>query len=176
MRGYFDAASGQPLHPAARSTLLAALDSGWADPRRRHGPARTARLLLDNAREAVADALGVRPDEVTFTGSGTEAVHRGLLGLRAARHRAGDRVVHSAVEHSAVLSAAAWAGPVEAVGVDHHGRVDVEAFLAAAGRPGVAVAALQAANHEVGTTQPVGAVAEGLGAVPLLVEDRKSVV
>ena len=170
MRGYLDTASGQPLHPAARAALLAALDSGWADPRRRHGPARTARLLLDNAREAVADALGTRADEVTFTSSGTEAVHRGLLGLRAARHRAGGTVVHSAVEHSAVLSAAAWAGPSEPVGVDRHGRVDLEAFLEAAGRPGVAVAALQAANHEVGTVQPVGAAAEGLGTVPLLVD------
>ena len=170
MSGYFDTAAAQPLHPAARETLVAALESGWADPRGRHGPARTARLLLDNAREAVADALGLRPDEVTFTTSGTDAVHRGLLGLRAARRRAGETVVHSAVEHSAVLHAAAWAGPAVPVGVDRLGRVDVAAFLEAAAAPGVAVAALQAANHEVGTTQPVAEVAAGLGPVPLLVD------
>ena len=76
-----DSASAAPLHPAAREVLLAALDRGYADPRRLHRAGREARLLLDNAREATADALGVRADEVTFTPSGTHAVHLGLLGL-----------------------------------------------------------------------------------------------
>ena len=105
--GYLDAASSEPLHPAARETLLAALERGYADARRLHGPGRDARLLLDNARAAVAECLGVRPDEVTFTSSGTEAVHRGLLGLQRAR---GGPVSVSAVEHSAVLHAARWLG------------------------------------------------------------------
>jgi hypothetical protein len=55
-RAYLDAASSEPLHPAARHVLLAALDSGWADPARLHHEGRTARLLWDNAREVVADA------------------------------------------------------------------------------------------------------------------------
>lgn len=170
-RSYLDAASSAPLHPAARETLLAALDAGWADSRGLHPPARTARLLLDNAREAVAEALGLRPDEITFTASGTEAVHRGLLGLRRGRLRHGDAIVSSAVEHSAVAHAAAWVeGEHVEVAVDHTARVDVAAFVDAAGRPGVAVAALQAANHEVGTTQPVAEVAAGLGDVPLFVD------
>ncbi len=173
MSAYLDAASSEPLHPAARETLLAALDAGGsahADPRRLHGSARRARLLLQNAREVVAESFSVRPDEVSFTSSGTEAVHRGLLGLRAARRRAGERVVHTAVEHSAVLHAAAWAGPTESVRVDAQGRLDLDAFVAAVRRPGVAVAAVQAANHEVGTTQPVAEVAERLGEVPLFVD------
>jgi cysteine desulfurase len=57
---YLDAASSTPLHPAAREAFLAALDAGYADPRRLHGPARNARLLLDNAREVVAQSLAVR--------------------------------------------------------------------------------------------------------------------
>lgn len=174
MSGYLDAASSEPLHPAARDTLRAAVEAGYADPRRLHGPARRARMLLDQAREATAEALDVRPDEVSFTASGTEAVHRGLLGLRTARRRAGDRVVHAAVEHSAVLHSARWAGPVEDVGVDGSGRVDVEELLGAAGRPGVAVVALQSANHEVGTRQPVAEVAARLGGVPLFTDARAS--
>ena len=67
---YLDAASSEPLHPAARDTLLAALEHAYADPRRLHGPGRTARLLLDNAREVVAETLGVRREEVIFTSSG----------------------------------------------------------------------------------------------------------
>ncbi|RZL68903.1 MAG: aminotransferase class V-fold PLP-dependent enzyme, partial [Rhodococcus sp. (in: high G+C Gram-positive bacteria)] len=78
MTSYLDTASSEPLHPAARAVLEQALTSGYADPRRLHGPARNARIILDNAREATADALGVRPDEVTFTPSGTHAVHLGV--------------------------------------------------------------------------------------------------
>jgi len=152
---YLDAASSEPLHPAARDVLLAALEQGYADPRRLHGPARNARLLLDNAREVVAQSLGVRRDEVTFTPSGTHAVHLGLLGLAEARRRIGRVVVHSAVEHQSVHHAAQWWGEPSVVGVDHLGRVDLASFAAAAGQDGVAVAALQSANHEVGTDQPV---------------------
>src|SRR5687768_10554829 len=125
---YWDAASSEPLHPAARETLLSALDQGYADPRRLHRPGRTARLLLDNARAAVAEALEVRPDEVSFTASGTAAVHLGLLGLHRGS-RDGGAIAHTAVEHSAVLHAARWtvreAGEPIEVPVDHLGRVVV---------------------------------------------------
>ena len=87
--GYLDAASTEPLHPAAREVMLAALDDGWADPARLYGAARRARLLLDNAREVVAAAIGARPDEVSFTTSGTQAVHLGVLGTASARRRVG---------------------------------------------------------------------------------------
>lgn len=155
LRGYLDTASAEPLHPAARETLLAALDRGYADPRRLHRAGREARLLLDNARAVVAECLGVHADEIGFTRSGTEAVHRGLLGLARARSR--DGIVHSAVEHSSVLHAAGWHdSPAHvSVAVDATGRVDVAAMSAAARQPGVGVVALQAANQEVGTLQPV---------------------
>lgn len=152
-----DSASSTPLHPAAREVLLAALDRGYADPRRLHRPGREARLLLDNAREVTADALDVRPDEVTFTPSGTHAVHLGLLGLLRGSRR-GSEVVHSAVEHSAVLHAAAWGagGGAREVRVDRSGLVDRDGVVEGARSPGVGVVAVQTANHEVGTLQPVG--------------------
>ncbi|WP_343061406.1 cysteine desulfurase family protein [Nocardioides luti] len=174
-----DSASSEPLHPAARETLMAALEHGWADPRRLHGPARTTRLLLDNAREVVAECLGVRRDEVAFTASGTEAVHRGVLGLLAARPQRGSTVVTSAVEHSAVLHAAAWAArgsgvdPVT-VGVDRLGRVSPDETVELARAAGAAVVALQSANHEVGTLQPVAEVASLLDDVPLFVDASAS--
>jgi cysteine desulfurase len=154
-----DSASSAPLHPAAREVLLAALDRGYADPRRLHRTGRDARLLLDNAREATADALDVRPDEVTFTPSGTHAVHLGLLGLLRGSRR-GSAVVHSAVEHSAVRHAVAWRadGSDQEVQVDRSGLVDRDSLVADAHSPGVGAVALQTANHEVGTLQPVGAL------------------
>jgi cysteine desulfurase len=165
---YLDSASSEPLHPAAQEAYAAALAQGYADPRRLHGPGRSARLLLDNARAVVAESLGVRPDEVTFTPSGTDAVHRGLLGLARARERYGSAVVHAAAEHSAVLHATKWGGNPRSVGVDRTGRVDTAAFEQACLAADVAVAVLQSANHEVGTRQPVDHL--DLVDVPLFVD------
>ena len=135
--------------------LLAAIDRGYADPRRLHRGGREARLLLDNAREATAEALGVRADEVTFTPTGTHAVHLGLLGLVKGSRR-GDLVVHPAVEHSAVRHAVAWGARAEVVPCGPDGRVDGGRLASDGTAPGVGVVALQTANHEVGTVQPVG--------------------
>ena len=174
MPGYLDAASGAPLHPVARAALAAAADDGWADPARLYGAGRRARLLLDAARETVASALEARPDEVAFIANGTQALHAAVLGTLAGNRRAGSRLVHSSVEHSAVLHAAGGDGVP--VAVDRLGRVDAEAFLAAVSSTGgVAAAALQAANHEVGTRQPVSEVAAALGDVPLVVDATQTV-
>ena len=176
--GYLDAASTAPLHPAAREALLTALDDGWGDPSRRYHQARRARLLLDAARESVAARIGARPDEVSFTGSGTQAVGLGVGGLVRGRDRVGRRVLSSAVEHSSVLHAAQAAVGDEArtVAVDELGRVDLGALRVAVAEPGVVLVALQTANHEVGTRQPVAAAAELCAAhgVPLLVDAAQS--
>jgi cysteine desulfurase len=192
-RVFLDAASVEPLHPAARDVLLAAQDEGWADPGRLYREARRARLLLDDAREVVAAALGARADEVTFTASHVHALHLAVLGVAGARARVSRRLVTSAVEHSAVLHAGEWlaraGGRTTVVGVDADGRVDPAEFLAAlAGDPDppgqggdagdqaparrAAAGCLQAANHEVGTRQPVAEVAAGAAAlgVPLVVD------
>ncbi len=166
---HLDSAAGEPLHPAARESLLAALDAGWADPRRLYRSARNARLILDNAREVVAHCLSVRPDEVVFTPSGTHAVHLGVLGLLAGRSRVSSHLAHSAVEHSSVLHAAQWhadrGGSVSSLAVNALGRTVGELPTEPLG-----VVALQSANHEVGTVQPVAEYAERAGDVPLFMD------
>lgn len=175
-RGYLDAASGEPLRPVARAALEAALDQGWADPTRRYHDARRSRLLLDAARESVAAHLDARPDEVSFTASGTQAAHLGVAGLALGRARTGRRIVATAVEHSSVLHAARAAGEPVLVPVDRLGRLDLDAFARAVAGGGVALAAVQSANHEVGTRQPVAAVADLARQhdVPLLVDAAQS--
>jgi cysteine desulfurase len=172
--GYLDAATAVPLHPVGRQALLAALDDGWADPGRLYPPARRARQLVEAAQGAFAEVLAVRPDELHLTASGTEAAWLAVAGVRQAR-RAGSTVVHSAVEHSAVIKAAA--GDAVPVPVDRLGRVDAGAFAAAVRAPGVVLAALMSANHEVGTVQPVEEVAAACAAagVPLHVDAAQSV-
>ncbi|WP_437065625.1 cysteine desulfurase/sulfurtransferase TusA family protein [Streptomyces sp. enrichment culture] len=176
---YFDAASAAPLHPVARQALMASLDEGWADPARLYKEGRRARLLLDAAREAAAEGVGCRPDELVFTPSGTAAVHSGIAGALAGRRRTGRHLIVSAVEHSSVLHAAAvhrdGGGTVTEVPVDRTGAVRPSEFTGAL-RPDTALACLQSANHEVGTLQPVAEAAEACRAagVPLLVDAAQS--
>lgn len=136
-------------------------------------------MLLDASREAAAEVVGCRADELVFTSSGTRAVHTGVAGALAGRRRVGRHLIVSAVEHSSVLHSAeahqADGGTVTEVAVDRGGRVDASAYAAAL-REDTALACLQAANHEVGTVQPVAEVAEVCRAagVPLLVDAAQS--
>lgn len=184
---YFDAANGEPLDPAGREAYLAALDEGWAGPDRLYREGRRARMLLDAAREAVAEVLGCRADELVFTTSGTSAAHHGVLGLAKGRARAGRTLVLGAVEHSSVLHAAELAarrieGDRVLVPVDVHGRIRLESLIESLARTRVGGAsigliAVQSANHEVGTRQPlaeVGDLAAEHG-VPLLVDAAASI-
>ncbi len=170
--GVLDASRG-PLHPLAAQTLSAAVEAAWADPTRLHGPGRRARALLDTAREVLADAVGVRPDELSVHASAEDALAVGLDGLRHARRRVGRRVVASAVERSVVLLRS---GDDEPVPVTPQGRVDPDAYRAALRRPDVAAAVLQTANGEVGTRQPVADLASAARdvGVPLLLDATAS--
>lgn len=173
-RTVLDAGSAAPVRPEAREAWLAALDDGWADPRRLHAEGRAARLLLDAARERVAEVLAARPDDVFFPPHHAAAAHSAVMGLAAARP-VGAPVVTTAVEHSAVLHAASWlertgGRPHVEVGVDALGHLDHEQFKSAL--PGAAVAAVQHANGEIGTVQPLDDVASAATAagVPLIVD------
>src|ERR1022692_582280 len=180
---YFDAASAEPISPAARDALIAALDDGWADPVRLHREGRRASLLLDQARERMAGGLRCRADELAFTSSGTQAVQLAMLGAVRARQSASrgpGHIVVSAVEHSSVLHAAAEleqsGSQVTIAGVGADGRVDTAACTEAIRRDRTVLACLQSANHEVGTVQPVDEVAAECKAarVPLFVDAAAS--
>ncbi|MET0433200.1 MAG: aminotransferase class V-fold PLP-dependent enzyme [Cellulomonas sp.] len=175
-RVVLDAGGRAPVLPAAREAFLAALDEGWSDPRRLHTEGRRARALLDGAREAVAALVGARTEEVDLAPSHTAALHGAVLTVARGRRRLGTSVVASAVERRAVLDAAEAAGPLVEVRVDRDGRLDPAAFADAVARPGVALAAVQHANGEVGTLQPVAGAHDAARAagVPLLVDAGSS--
>lgn len=173
---YLDAATAAPLHPVTREALTAALADGWADPSRLYAAGRRAQRLREASAEAVAEILAVRPDELSFWPSGATAAQAAVLGGLGGRKRAGRVLVHSAIEHSAVLHAARTAEAVE-IGVDRLGRLDLDAWSAAVREPGVALAGLISASHEVGTVQPVEAAAGWCAeaGVPLFVDAAQTV-
>lgn len=170
------------MHPQATQTLMAAVEAGWADPRRLYAEARTARRLLDQSREVLAAGLGVRPAEVGFAPDGVGAARLAVDGLLHAARRRGSGMVASAVEHSAFLVPARDrlnrdpAARLHEVSVDAHGRVHVDALTEALQDPAVVVAALQHGNAEVGTLQPIAQAAEAAASagVPLVVDAQAS--
>lgn len=178
-RVHLDAGGSARLHPLARQGLEQALTEGWADPHRLHSESRRAAALAWGAREAVAAVVGARTEEVHFAPSHVAALHAGIRAVALGRRRTGSTIVTSAVERAAVLGAAAFVtargsegSRHEIVAVDALGRVDPDAFARAVSSPGVALAALQHSNGEVGTVQPVEAahLAARAAGVPLLVD------
>ena len=173
-RAYWDAAHHVPVHPAALEALRAALEDGWADPSRLHREGRRAAMLVDAARQSLAADLGVRTEELGTAGSFPTAAHAAVLGMLRGRRRVADLLVHSPVEHSALLAAADWhsstGGRCHAVRVDRLGRVEPAEVARALAADPVAALVVQAANAEVGTVQPLDHLLEltGTAGVPLI--------
>jgi len=175
---FLDAGGSAPLTPRVRDALAAGFADGWADPARVHAESRRARALVDGAREGVADAIGVSASDIHFVPSAIAGIDRLVASIWSAR-RGRDEIVVSAIERDAVLHASSYIARREPreVPVDSLGHVDLPALEQALGDPGVALAAIQHANHEIGTVQDldaVHAIAAERG-VPLIVDATASV-
>jgi cysteine desulfurase len=128
-----------------------------ADPGRVHTEGRMARVALEDAREQVAAFFGTRSRQVIFTSGATEAINSATFG--ALTDRPG-RVVLSAVEHSAVRESSERHGAsLTVLGADREGRIPLSALEEALAAAPTSLVQCQLANHEVGSLQPVEAVA-----------------
>src|SRR5438105_12257702 len=160
---YLDYAATSPLWPDARAAMAPYLDDRFANASSLYAAAREARKAVEEAREAVAAAVGARPEEVVFTSGGTEADNIALQGTAfRARNEGRDGIVVGAIEHHAVLDTARWLGRngfrVTELGVDANGVVDESALQGAVDRK-TGVVSVMTANNEVGTIQPVASCA-----------------
>ncbi len=148
---YLDYQATTPLAPEAREAMLRWLgDDGFANPHSSHRPGRAAAAAVEFAREQVA---GLFPPggRVVFTSGATEALNLALFGCGA------KRLAVSAFEHAAVLDTARSIDPgVALLPVDSEGLVGPDAPLP----PGVGLVAVMQVNNEIGTIQPVEALAE----------------
>lgn len=186
MSAYLDHAATAPMHPRVVEAFVAELGR-VGNASSLHDAGRAARRVVEESREAVAAALGARPSEVVLTAGGTEADNLAVKGMywsRTARDPARRRVLVSAVEHHAVLDPAAWLAESQGaelvlLPVDPTGRVDLDALAEELARHGdrTALVSVMWANNEVGTVQPVRAVAELAHAhgVPLHVDAVQAV-
>ena len=162
---YLDNAATTPVRPEVLEAMLPYLGKeAFGNPSSAHRFGRAARAGLEEAKRAVATAVGAEPNQVVFTSGGTEADNLAIIGAAlASRDRGGPfRVAVSAAEHKAGLAAAHavkhLGGEEIVLPVTASGLVDTAA-LEAALRRGVAVVSVMWVNNEVGTVQPVGDVA-----------------
>jgi cysteine desulfurase len=163
---FLDAAATTPVRREVLEAMWPYLTGDFGNPSSHHTLGEAAARALAAARDSVAAVLGCRPGELTFTSGGTEADNLAVKGIALARQAANpklDRVVISAVEHPAVEESARYLErfhgfTVDVVPVDTTGLVTPEAFSAVL-RPETALASIMYANNEVGTVQPVAALA-----------------
>jgi cysteine desulfurase len=165
---YLDHAATTPLLPQALAAMTDELGR-VGNASSLHAAGRRARRVVEESREAVAAAFGARPSDVVFTAGGTESDNLAVKGLYWARRDADRRrrvVVASPVEHHAVLDPLLWLAEHEGaevvwLGVDRLGRVDADELDAVlrSRADEVAFATVMWANNEVGTVQPVAALA-----------------
>lgn len=162
-RAYLDHAATSPMLPEAKEAMRAAMELR-GNPSSIHADGRRVRDLLDVAREALADRLRCAFAEVVFTSGATESANHALLGLALA-HQSGARklILASAIEHPCVLQLAPVLGKLgfrlETVPVSRDAVADPQRWADRLSDDVLAVA-IQHANNEVGTFQPVREVAE----------------
>jgi cysteine desulfurase len=160
-RVYLDWNATTPLRAEARAAMAAAWDL-TGNPSSVHAEGRHARRLVEEARSAVAGAVGAGPRNVVFTSGGTEANAVALApGLRAASGQPVQRLVVSAIEHASVLAGGRFAREaISTVGVTSSGVVDLDHLRGVLATSSPALVSVMAANNETGALQPVFEVAE----------------
>lgn len=158
---YLDANATTPILPDVLDAMLPWMRDQYCNPNASYAGARGARSAIEEAREQVAVLIGARPEEVVFTGGGTESTNMALKWLARLIGRKTGRAVTSMIEHSAVLKPIetfeAVGYDVDRVAVDAGGRLDIDAFRDACARAaeGGGFASIMWANNETGTIQPI---------------------
>jgi len=167
---YLDYNATTPLDPAVVEGMLPYLREGFGNPSSTHSYGRTAHDAVEKARAQVAALLGAQPDEIVFTGGGSEASNQALKGVVFAKLRGffgrwvkGAHIITSAVEHPATLQPCAFLErlgcKVTILPVDRYGLVDPDAVSKAIDRSTTLVSIMHA-NNEVGTLEPIREIGE----------------
>jgi cysteine desulfurase len=160
---YLDNAATTPVDQRVLESMLPHLGGRRGNPSSLHASGAAAREAVEGARGPVAELIGAAPEEIFFTGGGTESDNLAVLGLARAAPPAKRHAVVSRVEHAAVRESArrleSEGFEVDWVGVDSDGMVDPAEFANAL-RPETGLAAVIWANNEVGTVEPIEELAQ----------------
>lgn len=165
---YMDNNATTPLHPEVKKVMIDAMGL-FGNPSSLHGPGREARQLVEAARKKVASFIGASPEEVMFSGSGSEANNTVLSALSCQRerckyhHEGLHEIITTTIEHPCVLETSKCLQErgvkVSYLDVDRYGKVNVEQLQeAVTDRTGLV--SVMMANNEIGTIQDIKKIAE----------------
>lgn len=162
MTVYADNAATTQIAPQVLEAMLPYLKEQYGNPSTLYRLGRESKIAMEKARSQVAQVIGARPEEIFFTGSGTESDNMALKGVLygpAAKGKKG--LITTKIEHHAILHTAQALEKegfqVTFLDVDSNGLVDLEQLERAIG-PDTALVSVMAANNEVGTIQPIAEI------------------
>jgi cysteine desulfurase len=164
---YLDHAATTPLDPRVLEAMLPYFSADYGNPSSVHHFGRQAEKGLEQARRTVADVLNCSPDEIIFTGGGSESDNLAVRGaaLAAREQRGANHVATTPIEHPAVIATARqlrdhFGFELTELPVDGAGRVNPDDVARALrGRPDTALVSVMHANNEIGTVEPISEIA-----------------
>jgi cysteine desulfurase len=161
---YLDYAATTPVDGRVLAAMLPYFHEQFGNPSSVHRYGQQAEAALEAARETLAQGLNCRPDEVIFTGCGSESDNLALRGAaftareqRGAKHILISPVEHHAVTHTAQQLARLHGFELEFLPVDEFGMVHPQA-VAERLRPNTAIVSVMFANNEIGTINPIAEI------------------
>lgn len=160
---YLDNAATTKISANVYKKMLECFAKCQGDNLALYRPGREADEELDIAREKVAKAIGADPTEIYFTSGGTEANNWAIKGIARANRNKGNHIITSVIEHPSVLESCKELEKegfkVTYVPVDENGVVDYASIIKAIG-PNTILISIMTANNEVGSLEPIRAIAE----------------
>lgn len=168
---YFDNSATTKPYPEALATYTEVASKIWGNPSSLHNLGSQATRILEASRKQIASLLGKKAEEIYFTSGGTEGDNWAIKGVAFEKAPYGKHIIVSAIEHPAVKESALWLQghgfEVDFAPVDARGFVQVEE-LEKLLRPDTTLVSIMAVNNEVGSIQPIQAIADLLADRPTI--------
>jgi len=168
---YADNAATTALSKTAFEAMLPYLTTEYGNPSSVYSFGHNAKRAIQKAREKVASVIGALPEEIYFTGGGTEADNWAIKSAAKLNQNAGKHIISSAIEHHAVLhtldSLKEQGYEITCLGVDEYGQISLQELCSAIRKDTVLIS-IMAANNEIGTILPtaqIGAIAREHGVI-----------
>jgi cysteine desulfurase len=164
---YLDNAATTQIDPRVLDAMMPFLQNSYGNPSSAHSFGRDAKVLLEDAREVIAEFIGAKPDEINFTSGGTEADNFAVKGISLANYKKRNHIISTQIEHSAVLDSLnylkdSFGFEISCLSSDKFGRIDINE-LSKLIRNETFLICIMHSNNEIGVINDIKAVSELIG-------------
>lgn len=160
---YLDNAATTPARPEVVEAMMPYFTEKYGNPSSIYEFASQNKTIINKVREVIADSLNGKPEEIYFTGGGTESDNWALVAAAETYKEKGNHIITSKIEHHAILHTCEYLEEhgyeVTYVNVDENGIIDLDELVAAI-RPTTILISVMFANNEIGTIQPIKEIGE----------------